>query len=417
MRKILFVLTIVTAMVVSAKAQISGCTDQKANNYNSAATINDGSCSYNITLYNPPLKFLLPDMIEETSGLAYVNGKFWTINDSGGEPILYAFDTATGIVSQQITVEGAINVDWESMANDNDYIYIGDFGNNSGMRDDLTIYRVAISEIPYSGNGSVASSKTTFSFSDYKRPAKRARDHNFDCEAFIATDNNLFLFSKNWGDAQTKLYRLPKEPGDYIAEYLTKFNSAGLITGADIDNVNNEITLVGYVSQSWIPFAWLLFDYEGEDFFSGNKRRIDMLNLTTTQTEAIAYTQGRYASITSEGTQLFSQTAFNFDAGLWTAPGPSDLPSESGEVFDFQISPNPTKANKIVLKVNNLPVGEYQIEVYDTLGNMVKADSYKVSRKGSEHKIKIKINSLRSGTYFVRMRGGLTTVEKKFIVL
>lgn len=417
MKKLFLILTIVTTLVVSAKAQISGCTDPKANNYNSAATINDGSCTYNITLYNPPVRFLLPDIIEETSGLAYVGGKLWTINDSGGEPILYCIDTITGVISQQVTVEGATNVDWESLANDNTHIYIGDMGNNSGMRDDLTIYRVAISDIPDSGNGSVASSKITFAYSDFKMPEKRSRDHNFDCEAIIASDNNLFLFSKNWGDAQTKLYRLPNEPGDYIAEYLTTFNSEGLITGADIDKVNNEITLVGYVNQSWIPFAWLLFDYDGEDFFSGNKRRIDMINLTTTQAEAIAYTHGRYACMTSEGTQLFSQTAFDFNTGLWTALEPSSVGFADGESFDFQVIPNPAKANKIVLKVSNLPVGDYQIEVYDTLGNMLKADSYNVSRKGADHKIKIKISSLSTGTYFVRMRGGLTTVEKKFIVL
>lgn len=67
-------------IVTDTYAQISGCTDPEANNYNSSATINDGSCTYNVTIYNPPVKFLLSDEIEESSGLAYLNGKLWTIN-------------------------------------------------------------------------------------------------------------------------------------------------------------------------------------------------------------------------------------------------------------------------------------------------------------------------------------------------
>lgn len=411
----IFIFAILLIFVTGSYAQISGCTDPKANNYNPAATNNDGSCTYNVTIYSPPIKYLLPDEVDESSGLAYLNGKLWTINDSGGLPVLYGIDTTSGQIVQRITVAGATNIDWESLADNDEYIYIGDFGNNSGNRDDLAIYRVLKADIPLEGNVTVTSSKLTFTYSDYPVKIENKRDNNFDCEAFIATDNSLYLFSKNHGDQKTKLYILPDIPGDYVAELVTTFNTSGLVTGADINEINNEITLVGYVNQQWVPFAWLLFDYSGNDFFSGNKRRIDMLNITATQTEAIVYTTGRQEVITSEGRILFSQTAFDFNSALWTESSPSAIFEVSTDKFDFLISPNPVSKNKLTIKINSLPVGEYQIEIYNTLGNLIRVKSYKVSRKEGTTKFKIKVGDYMPGTYFVRLRSGNQVVEKKFI--
>ena len=121
-------------------------------------------CDYNITLFNPPLRYLLPSELDETSGLAFFNGKLWTINDSGGLPALYAFDTISGEIVQRITVSNAQNIDWESLAMDADHIYIGDFGNNAGTRDDLVIYKVSLSDIPLTGNDYVTAEKIWFSW-------------------------------------------------------------------------------------------------------------------------------------------------------------------------------------------------------------------------------------------------------------
>ncbi|MBK9638110.1 MAG: hypothetical protein IPO63_09940 [Bacteroidetes bacterium] len=40
---------IVLCFAFNTQAQVSGCTDPQANNYNNAATINNGSCTYNAT--------------------------------------------------------------------------------------------------------------------------------------------------------------------------------------------------------------------------------------------------------------------------------------------------------------------------------------------------------------------------------
>ena len=248
-------------------AQVPGCTDQQANNYDPNATINDGSCTYNPTLFNPSLRYLLPADVEETSGLLFYDGYLWTINDSGNAPKLYKLDTTSGSILQEVTLSDASNVDWEALAQDDEHIYVGDFGNNSGSRDDLGIYKVKKSDIPDSGNGSVSSEFISFTYPDFEIPENKSLN-NFDCEAMISIEDSLYLFSKNWGDEQTKLYRLPKTAGDYTAVLLATYNVAGLVTGADYNKESKEVTLVGYTNNNFVPFMWLLFDYHDNVLFS-----------------------------------------------------------------------------------------------------------------------------------------------------
>lgn len=307
-----------------------------------------------------------------------------------------------------------MNNDWEALADDDQYIYIGDFGNNSGNRDDLTIYRVLKSDIPLSGNKTVQSSKLKFSYSDYPGKIQDRKYNNFDCEAFIAFNDSLYLFSKNYGDQKTKLYSLPKVPGNYTARLVSEFNTYGLITGADISENGEEITLIGYVNKQWIPFIWLLFDFDDNKFFEGNKRRLDLLNITATQTEAIVYTTGRNEVITSEGRILFSQTAFDFNSALWTELSSSEVSDVETNLFDFALSPNPVEKNKLNIEIVDIPVGEYIIEICDIQGNLIKVKKYKLSKDKGRTRIKIKVGDYKSGTYFVKMRSGINVVEKKF---
>jgi hypothetical protein len=91
--------------------------------------------------------------VTESSGLAtslrYPNaltGILWTHNDSGNPPYLFATDR-TGAARACFEVDNATNVDWEDIAEGpgagGNSLYIGDFGDNDGVRTDLAIYRVA----------------------------------------------------------------------------------------------------------------------------------------------------------------------------------------------------------------------------------------------------------------------------------
>ena len=297
--------------------QMHGCTDPEAKNFDPSANWNDGSFKYKTTIYNPPFKYLLTSEVSETSGLIFYNNALWTINDSGNAPVLYKLSPETGEILQRIKITNATNKDWEDLAQDEKNIYIGDFGNNMGKRNELKILKLSKSKIPRSGDSSVAVQLIEFSYPDFPEKTIKKKKNNFDCEAMICIEDSLYIFTKNRGDQQTKLYRLPKDAGVFQAQYIETFDSKGLITGADYHAERKEVILIGYTNKTWQPFVWLLFDYEENKLFSGNKRRIDMLNIPATQTEGIAYINGKNCVITSEGHPLFSQTAYDFSTKKW----------------------------------------------------------------------------------------------------
>jgi hypothetical protein len=409
----IFLLLIFT---LNANAQnVYGCTDPQANNFNSDATINDGSCTYNPTIYKPDFRFFLHDEVEETSGLiSWANG-YWTHNDSGGEAVIYKLDTLSGDVVQRISLSDATNIDWEDIAQDDDYIYVGDFGNNSGNRDDLAIYIIRKSDIPDSLDAVVAAEKITFSYPDYPGTISKKKENNFDCEALIASGDNLYLFSKNRGDNKSKLYSLPKLQGDYTADLLQTFNSSGLVSGADLSENGKQLVLVGYTNHTWIPFIWLMFDFEGQDFFSGNKRRIDMLNLPATQTEGICFIKGEKGIISSESNPLFSPTVYDFSTTRWTGENASAMEETGLAAFSFKVYPNPLNKKKLTLLFTKLPADNYQVSIFDSMGIMMKMKKYKVDKKEDSYRIKMNLKHLKPGLYFVRVSGNAGTLEKKFI--
>ncbi len=142
-KKILYVVfTINFLFVNNLKAQVSGCTDAFATNYNSSATINDGSCIYSPASVTPTSTFNLGSSLKETSGLIQWNNQIWTHNDNTDVNI-YGLDTINGNLVQSFPLNSITNIDWEDISQDNKYVYIGDFGNNfNGDRTDLKIYRV-----------------------------------------------------------------------------------------------------------------------------------------------------------------------------------------------------------------------------------------------------------------------------------
>lgn len=85
----------------------------------------------------------------ESSGVApsHQLGVFWTINDSGNEPLLLAIDTL-GRDRGFVRVSGASNVDWEDLAagpcliRPAPCLYIADIGDNRRRRSEVRVYRV-----------------------------------------------------------------------------------------------------------------------------------------------------------------------------------------------------------------------------------------------------------------------------------
>jgi len=84
--------------------------------------------------------------IRESSGLVasrQYEGVYWTLSDSGNPADLYATGL-DGKLIREVSVEGATNRDWETLATDDKgQLWIGEIGNNSRQRSDLRIYLIA----------------------------------------------------------------------------------------------------------------------------------------------------------------------------------------------------------------------------------------------------------------------------------
>ena len=137
MKTILSFLLLTTAF---SHAQIQGCTDALAKNFDANATENNGSCIYKNTKVKPLSSIKLSDSISETSGLIAFNHLLWTQNDDH-DTTIYGLNT-NGEIQKKINLKAVKNYDWEEIAQDSSYIYMNDFGNNFGKRKDLKILRI-----------------------------------------------------------------------------------------------------------------------------------------------------------------------------------------------------------------------------------------------------------------------------------
>ncbi len=399
--------------VISANAQVYGCTDPQATNYNPDATHNDGSCVYPPTTVGLTVVVnALPSAVNETSGLQYWNGGFWTHNDSGNSPELYKLDTITGQVIQTITISGVQNIDWEDIAQDEQYLYIGDFGNNAGNRTDLRVLKLQKSQIPASGNASVEPEIINFSYGDQNTFKKANRNNDFDCEAIISYGDSLYLFSKNWVNQQTRFYALSKQQGTFVIYPRDSFNADGLITGADVRN-SGEIALIGY--KNYNPFMWLLFDFQSDNFFSGNKRRINFSAVLGVQTEGIGYTFGGNVYISSEKTAVNPPKLFKTNTSQWTYPVITEIEDMiplPGDGEGLLIYPNPNNGN---FKVNfSQQAGSNQVlaELYSVNGALLRKHSFQPVFGPSE----FSYHDIPDGFYVLRFCFAESVQHAKFLV-
>lgn len=231
------------------------------------------------TLPTPVLTTLvaMPDVVDESSGL-WLDQNMWSHNDSGGEPTLFEMSLSDQALLRTVSINNATANDWEDITADEQYVYIGDFGNNVGDRTDLTIYRVDKTDV-LSPSGSADATAIHFHYPEQTTFNTGAYQHNFDCEAMIAMEDNLFLFTKNHVDKACDIYQLDNTPGNYPALHIGHFDCEGTITGADIDFDKNIVGLIGYESYydngfHFTPFLYLLYDFEGTDFLSGKQLKL-----------------------------------------------------------------------------------------------------------------------------------------------
>jgi hypothetical protein len=233
----------------------------------------------------------LPEKIEETSGIEFFKNDLLTHNDSGGKPNLYRF-TEQGDLINKYLIEGAENNDWEDIAQDKNYLYISDSGNNNGKRKNLNIL-IVDPKRDFKKIGAI-----TFNYRDQQNFEKRKK-HPFDAEALVATQEVLVLFSKNRKTSTTELYSIPKTSGNYTLSPKKSFDVQSLITGADYHHRLRLVALVGYI-QSGEQFLYTLSSFDMENLKQVKMKKFK-LPLDGKQVEAIKIIDQNNFWITSEG--------------------------------------------------------------------------------------------------------------------
>lgn len=205
------------------------------------------SSSYGQTLSASAISNLCPDL-KESSGLCFANNEFYTINDSGNSPDIYVVDTASGCWTRKIHVMNEYNYDWESIIVDNDFLYLGDFGNNNGNRTNLRILKIQLDSIAI--RDTVTAEKIEFDYAQQIDFTSMPNNNPYDCEAFISEGDSLYLFSKNWTANNSQIYSVSKVPGSYSINNLYTIPTTGKITDAYYDG--SDLKLIGYTN---LPFC------------------------------------------------------------------------------------------------------------------------------------------------------------------
>lgn len=257
-------------------------------------------------IYSP-----IHEKIDESSGLIYFDGSPWTFNDSGGKPEIYRVNVKDGNISQTVFIENATNVDWEDITQDDEFIYIGDFGNNAGNRKDLSIYKIRKNEISDKKNVSVEADLISFSYADQNTFGEMWRGHNFDCESVINFNDSLILFSKNWEDRKTRMYILPKVAGEYSVTPVSNFAVDGLVTGADYRSQSKELVFIGYENKK--PFIYIFKNFNDKKLGTEDVLRINLPRWAKSQTEGICFLDEHTLLISTEQTKTFEQAIFRLN--------------------------------------------------------------------------------------------------------
>jgi hypothetical protein len=255
----------------------------------------------------------LTDELKESSGLIFSENLIFTHNDHGGKNILYAIDTLSGNVSKRITISNIKNIDWEDLAQSPTKIFIGDMGNNKGNRKDLKIYAVNKTDIKSSNEDHQIKAEEISFYYPEQRSFEKSKDHNFDCEAIIYKNEQLFLFTKNRNNKESSLYSIPATKGYHKAQLISNFDTGGLITGAEISPSGNKVVLIGYNKKSDV-FLWILEDFKGSDFFSGKKTKVNLGNFKNIgQAEGICFINEDKVLFSSEAVDELSSKLYRLD--------------------------------------------------------------------------------------------------------
>jgi len=266
----------------------------------------------------PVAKLTHPKM-EEVSGLvasAQFENILWAHNDSGNEPRLFAITTDGEVIVPEelqerlyvaeqpkgreklfegIAVEEATLVDWESIARNENSLYITEMGNNLNARRHLGIYEVAEPD-PHQTSQVTPTRFAEVQYPDQKRFPPFSSWH-FDCEAAFCRDGKLYFVTKN-----RPAFRLfvQQDSANLYSLDLAQLKSVNTLKLVDkIDNLGGWVTAadispdgrwVALLCESPVQSLWLFeTPQQGDRLFTDASSKARLVFQKGGQLESLAF--------------------------------------------------------------------------------------------------------------------------------
>jgi len=246
------------------------------------------------------------NLINEASGLAASrknSGVLWTHNDSGDSPRIFAMNI-NGAHLVVLNLQNAENYDWEDIAvgpgpvEGEQYLYIGDIGDNSSVRSSISVYRF---QEPLVDQNQPA---VTMDITNVDQLIMQYPDNQaYDAETLLLdpVSGDILIVTKN-KSGDSKVFRNPSPHAADTLVTLVEASAIGLgssvlysITGGDI-SADGEMIILRSYSNAVI----LNRDLSAElgNAFSGVKCYIPVNESLFQQGEAIAFDPDGYGYTT-----------------------------------------------------------------------------------------------------------------------
>ena len=287
---------------------LMGCTGAEA-----SEAIQNPACRVNGTSH------ALPREIRETSGLAQSRrdpALFWTHNDSGNQPILFALNPEGRVVGRS-RVLGAALTDWEDIeagpCGTGNCLYIADIGDNARTRQFVTIY--SIPEPTPGSSETIPATKLRVQFPDGPQDAEAM---------FRLPSGDLFVVSKG-RHAAISLYRL-RAP--HQSDSIATLERVRELWPQPPDERDRVTAATATPDGRWVGIRTYrtLYLYPAAPLIAGKPvppREVDLTPLRELQGEAIAMSNNGTVWLTTEAKKKDQPRMSRLDCAIaGTAAGP-----------------------------------------------------------------------------------------------
>ena len=199
--------------------------------------------------------------VHESSGIVASRrspGLYWTHNDSGARPVIFAFD-AEGRHRGVWRVEGAQADDWEDIAagpgpeRGRSYLYVGDIGDNEENRKHVIVYRLPEPEVTAADAASTTKEPRATERAEALRLEYPDGAHNAEELLVHPTSGDLYVITKGLQNAG--VYRLSGGASASGTNRLTRVATLRgegfygiLVTGADISPDGRRVAICDYAT-------------------------------------------------------------------------------------------------------------------------------------------------------------------------